>query len=99
MGKLYKSARKFIDDNLGMLLEKNTAFYLCNAYPDTLKKTIQNSIPEILAKKTVFMGSFGGIPPFTSPKNQEWIQMEQINALVRAVTTMAPLTSNDNIIC
>lgn len=88
MGKLYKPVRKFIDNNLAALLKKNTSFYLCNAYPDTMQKAIQNSIPEILAKKAVFIESFGGIPPFTSPKNQDWIRMAQVNALVRAVTSM-----------
>jgi len=86
MGKLYKPAKNFIDKNIGMLLSKNTAFYLCNSYSDTLQKVIENNIPKKLIDTAICIKSFGGKPPFTSPKNQDWILMDNINALVQAVT-------------
>jgi len=86
MGKLYKPAKNFIDKNIGMLLSKNTAFYLCNSYSDTLQKVIDNNIPKKLIDTAICIKSFGGKPPFTSPKNQDWILMDNINALVQAVT-------------
>jgi len=86
MGKLYKPAKNFIDKNIDMLLSKNTAFYLCNSYSDTLQKVIENNIPKKLIDTAICIKSFGGKPPFTSPKNQDWILMDNINALVQAVT-------------
>lgn len=86
MGHLYKPIRNFIKQNLDILLSKKVAVYLCNTYPDTLQKTIEKDIPESLLRELVCMKSFGGIAPFTAPKNQEWIQMENINDMVDAIT-------------
>lgn len=86
MGKIYKPAKNFIDKNIDVLLSKNTAFYLCNSYPDTLQKAIDNNIPQKIIDGAICIKSLGGKPPFTSPKNQDWILMDNVNALVQAVT-------------
>ncbi|MFM9330594.1 flavodoxin domain-containing protein [Paenibacillus mesotrionivorans] len=86
MGKLYRPVRSFMRRNMNLLLSKNLAFYLCNAYPGTLQKTIETSIPKPLRERAVCMVSFGGKPPFTSPKNQEWVQMDSVAFFVKAVS-------------
>ena len=86
IGKIYKSAKNFIDKNIDVLLSKNTAFYLCNSYPDTLQKAIDNNIPQKIIYCAICIKSLGGKPPFTSPKNQDWILMDNVNALAQAVT-------------
>ena len=86
MGKIYKPTKNFIDKNTDILLSKNTAFYLCNSYSDTLQKVIENNIPKKLVDTAICIKSFGGKPPFTSPKNQDWVLVDNINALAQAVT-------------
>lgn len=86
MGRFYRPAKKFINKNMDALLSKRTAFYLCNGSPDTLQKVIEKNIPKALIDHAVCIESFGGKPPYTSPKNQDWILMDNINALVRSVT-------------
>jgi menaquinone-dependent protoporphyrinogen oxidase len=89
MGKLYRPVRSFMRRNMNLLLSKNLAFYLCNAYPATLQKTIEANIPQPLRDQASCIVSFGGKPPFTSPKNQEWVQMDRIALFVKAVTSAA----------
>jgi menaquinone-dependent protoporphyrinogen oxidase len=86
MDKIYKPAKNFIDKNIDILLSKNTAFYVCNSYPDKLQKAIENNIPKKLIDAAICIKSLGGKPPFTSPKNQDWILMDNVNALAQAVT-------------
>lgn len=86
MGKFYKSAKNFIDKYTDLLLSKRTAFYLCNAYPDTLQKTIEKNIPNSLINSAACIKSFGGKPPFTAPKNQDWILKDNVKELVQAIT-------------
>lgn len=85
MGHLYKPVRNFVKQNLDMLLSKKVAIYLCNSYPDTLQKTIEKDIPHKLLQKLVFITSFGGIPPFSTPNNTNWIQTENINTMVNKI--------------
>jgi len=86
MGKIYKPAKKFINKNIDVLLSKNIAFYLCKSNPDTLQKAIDDNIPKKLIDGAICIKSLGGKPPFTSPKNQDWILMDNVNALVQVVT-------------
>lgn len=86
MGKFYKPTKKFIEKNMDILLSKNTAFYLCNSYPDTLQKAIENNIPKKLIDNAICIKSFGGKPPFKKPDNQNWILMDSVNSLAQAVT-------------
>ncbi len=87
MGKLYRPVRSFMRRNMNLLLSKNLAFYLCNAYPATLQKTIEANIPKPLRDQAACIVSFGGKPPFTSPKSQEWVQMDRIISFVKTVTS------------
>lgn len=89
MGKLYRPVRSFMRRNMKLLLSKNLAFYVCNAYPATLVKTIEANIPQPLRDRAACIVSFGGKPPFTSPKNQEWVRTDQIDFFVKAVTSAA----------
>lgn len=87
MGKIYKPAKNFIEKHMDVLLSKKTALYFCNAYPDTLQETIKKNIPQKLIDRAVCIKSLGGKPPFTSPKNQGWIMMDNVEAFVRETTT------------
>ncbi|WP_342758802.1 flavodoxin domain-containing protein [Kineothrix sedimenti] len=86
MGKLYKPMKNFIDKNKKAILSKKTAFFLCNSYPDTFQKIIEKNISKEHVENAVCIESFGGIPPFTVPKNQDWILMDHVNHLVQAIT-------------
>lgn len=88
MGHIYKPARKFISENLDKLLQKKVAIYLCNAYEENLAKTIESDIPLILIKNALCVESFGGKPPFTNPRNKDWIQMDKVTAMLQAVETI-----------
>ncbi len=85
MGKIYKPMKGFIEKYMKALLSKKTAFFLCNSYPHTFKKVIERNIPQELIDSAVCIESFGGIPPFTSPKNQDWLLFEHVNRLIQAV--------------
>lgn len=87
MGKIYKPMKNFIEKNVDILLTKKTALYLCSVYPESLQKTITKNIPQKLIESTVCIESLGGIPPFTSPKNENWMLVEHVNKLVHAVTS------------
>ncbi len=86
MGKIYKPMKNFIENNMQVLLVKKTAFFLCNAYPDTWKKTVEKNIPKDLSDRAICIEPLGGIPLFTSPKNGNWILSEHVDRLVQAVT-------------
>ena len=85
MGKAYKPFRKFIEKNLDKLLTKTTAVYLCNGEPETYNQAVEKNIPAQLISHSLCVMSFGGKPPFTSPKNQDWILMDNLNAFIQAV--------------
>ncbi len=86
MGKIYKPMRSFIENNTQALLMKKTAVFLCNAYPDTFQKVVEKNIPQDLIDRAIYIESLGGIPPFASPKNEDWILSEHVDRLVQAVT-------------
>ncbi len=67
------------------LLSKKTEFFLCNSYPNTFQRVVEKNIPKALLDSTVCIESLGGIPPFTSPKNAEWMLTERAEHLVRAI--------------
>lgn len=85
MGKLYKPVLKFIKKNEDFLLSKQFAFYLCNAYPDSLQKAIEKNIPLKLINAAVCINSFGGKQPFTDSGNSDWILMDHVDILVSSV--------------
>lgn len=86
MGKLYRPVRAFIRKNMNLLLSKNTAFYLCNAYPDSVQKAIETNIPQQLRDQAACIDSLGGKPPFTSPKNQDWVRLDRVASFVKTIT-------------
>jgi menaquinone-dependent protoporphyrinogen oxidase len=52
-----------------VLLKKQTGYFLCNAYPDTIQKTIKaNFLPELI-DSAICIESFGGYAPFSPPKD------------------------------
>ena len=85
IGKVYKHARKFIEKNLDKLLTKKTAVYLCNGEPGTYDQTVEKNIPEELRSHSLCVTSFGGKAPFSSPKNHDWILMDNVNEFIQAV--------------
>lgn len=87
MGNIYKSMKGFIEKNRDALLSRKIAIYLCNSYPDTFQKAIEKNIPKELLDRAICMESFGGLPPFTSPNNKDWILLEHVDRLVQAVAS------------
>lgn len=85
MGKFYKPVLNFLRKNEILLMEKKIAFYLCNAYPDTLQKTIEKNIPQQLAKAAICINSFGGKPPFRVSSDAAWLVEKNVNAFVREI--------------
>ncbi len=88
MGHVYNPVKKFIANNIEEILDKNIAIYLCNAYPDTFLKTLGSDFAKILINKSICVESFGGKPPFSSPKNQDWIKMENINTMIQLINSI-----------
>lgn len=86
MGHLYKPVRNFIKQNKKTLQEKKVGIYLCNFYPDTLQKAIEKDIPKELLHQLIDIESFGGIPPFKSPQNQDWMKLDHINTMIEKIT-------------
>jgi menaquinone-dependent protoporphyrinogen oxidase len=68
MGKLYKPVRSFIRKNQTVLLKKKSAYFLCNAYPDTFQKTVKTNFTPELIDSAICIESFGGYAPFSPPK-------------------------------
>ncbi|MEG0829224.1 MAG: flavodoxin domain-containing protein [Anaerovoracaceae bacterium] len=60
MGKLHKSAKEFITKNKDTLMDKKTAYFICNCFPDNVEDIIQKNIPADLLKKAIVASSFGG---------------------------------------
>lgn len=85
MGKIYKPMKGFIEKNRDALLTKKVAIYLCHSYSNTFQKAVEKNIPKELANRAICIESFGGIPPFTSPQNSDWILLEHVDRLVQAV--------------
>lgn len=86
MGSIYGPVKKFIKENLDDLLKiKVIYFYFCNAFPDTLDKTIKKSIPSELISKAKLILSFGGKQPFSNPKNQDWINRKNIDEMIESI--------------
>jgi len=85
MGRVYKIVRAFVDKNLDKLLSKRTAVYLCNGEPDAFEKIVAKNIPAQLITSSLCVKSFGGKPPFASSKTQDWILMDNVNALIEMV--------------
>jgi menaquinone-dependent protoporphyrinogen oxidase len=85
MGKIYKPMKNFLEKNAKALLSKKTAFFLCNAYPDTFQKVIEKNIPKELVDNAVCIEAFGGIPPFTVPKNRDWILLDHVDHLIQSI--------------
>lgn len=82
MGKLYKPVISFIRENTNLLLSKQFALYLCNAYPDTLQKVIEKNVPEALRGNVI---SFGGVPPFSKPTDNTWMNTNVMDELVKRI--------------
>lgn len=85
MGNIYKPMRGFIEKNRDALLAKKIAIYLCNSYPNTFQKAIEKNIPKELTDRCLCIESLGGIPPFTSSKNRDWILLEHVDRLVQII--------------
>ncbi len=82
MGHMYRSIRRYMKQNLEILSAKRIAIYLCNAYPDNMAKVIHSDIPQELFHRASYIESFGGILPFTTPNNKEWIKKENISHML-----------------
>ncbi|SNS84976.1 menaquinone-dependent protoporphyrinogen oxidase [Anaerovirgula multivorans] len=87
MGKLYKPVRNFIRKNQSVLLKKKTIYFLCNAYPDTLQKTIKTSFVPELIDSAICIESFGGYAPFSPPKENPLmgLNVEKINEVATQI--------------
>lgn len=85
MGKFYKPVLNFLRKNEILLAKKKIAFYLCNAYPDTLQNAIEKNIPQQLAEAAVCIKSFGGKPPFRASSDTNWLAEENVNAFIHAI--------------
>lgn len=86
MGRIYKQARKFMQVNLDQLLSKRVSVFLCSAYPDTLEKSINKSIPDSLKASALQIKSLGGKPPFSgSISSQAWLNEVAIEEFVDAL--------------
>lgn len=60
MGKLHKSAAKFIADNKTALLNKKCAFFICCGFPDQAEAFLVQNIDKELLEKSVCAATFGG---------------------------------------
>lgn len=85
MGKIYAPMRGFLDEHLSTLRSKKTAFYICSAYPNMFQSLVEKNIPKDLISSALAIESFGGIPPFTKPQNDNWALLDHINAMVNAL--------------
>ena len=85
MGTIYKPARRFLQQNIEVLLTKKFAVYLCNAYPDTFQKAVEKNVPQELAEHAICMKSFGGRPPFTKAPIEEWLHTDTVGQFLEQV--------------
>lgn len=76
MGKIYKPVKNFIRENQEVLLKKQTVYFLCNAYPDTIQKTIKSNFAPELIDSANCIESFGGYTPFSPPKGDPTIGLD-----------------------
>lgn len=78
MGKLYKSARKFLDHNSAVLSEKKTFIFLSNFYPQTVQKTLSNNLSKDLLEHCQIL-LCGGKAPFSITLNIDWMNRDEID--------------------
>jgi menaquinone-dependent protoporphyrinogen oxidase len=80
MGKIYRQARDFLKEKQVVLLQKNCAYFTCNAYPDTIQESINKNFNEAIKKAAICIESFGGYKPFSSRNKDkfEGLDLESI---------------------
>ncbi len=60
MGKLDKKIRTFINDNENLLMNKKTAYFICNAFSDQSEYYFKKAFPRWAIDGALFFDSFGG---------------------------------------
>lgn len=87
MGKIYKPAIRFINQNLPTLSKKKIAIFFCNAYSNNFPRVIEKNLPLVLQQQAITIASFGGKPPFTKPQTKDWLQTESLNTFIKSIQT------------
>ncbi|MDL2253043.1 hypothetical protein LJC49_03110 [Ruminococcaceae bacterium OttesenSCG-928-I18] len=85
MEKAYKPLLKYMTKHAETLKTKRVAIYLCNGDLDSFVPSLEKSIPASLREHALATVCLGGRPPFSKKPGQEWLQSDQMDALVRAV--------------
>lgn len=60
MGQINKKLKEYIAQNLGVILQKRAALFICCGLPENLDATLKNAFPEELRQKAVAVECFGG---------------------------------------
>lgn len=71
MGHLHKAAKNFIKSNKSILLEKKTAFFICNGFPEQAESFLMQNIDKELLEQAVCAASFGGEVDLTKMKGMD----------------------------
>lgn len=85
MGKAYKPILKYMARHMETLTAKRIAIYLCNGDLNTFTASVEKSIPKSLQEHAFSTVCLGGRPPFSKTPGQEWLQNDQLDALIRAI--------------
>lgn len=88
IGKAYKPLKKYMNKHIEQLENKRIAIYLCNGDTSTFAASLENSIPKSLREHAVVSVCLGGKPPFSKTTGQEWLQSDQMDAMVRAIESL-----------
>ena len=68
MGHLHKRAKKFIEKNKELLLQKKIAFFICNGFIEQAETFLLQNIDKLLLEHAICAASFGGELDFTRMK-------------------------------
>lgn len=85
MGKAYKPLLKYMAKHAEALKTKRVAIYLCNGDLNTFAPSLEKSIPAFLREHALAAVCLGGRAPFSKDTGLEWLQKDQMDALVQAI--------------
>jgi menaquinone-dependent protoporphyrinogen oxidase len=84
-GRIYKPLRVFMEKNSESLASKKLALFLCNSLADSFMEFVDKNFPPELVNQAVCVTSFGGRMPFRAAKSADWLLIENLDEMVKAV--------------
>lgn len=94
---IHIAVKSFIENNLDLLMKKNTAIYLCCGFPEKANQYLLHNFPKKLLNKSVSIQCFGGklkVKPYMILDN---LAMQTVKKNFKLANREFTVINNDNI--